>query len=450
MTQKTKVKLEDHPTVRAVRDRERTASPKILEHDDLRDLCLEAGADDVGFVSIDRPELDDQRDKILANFPYAKSLIALVFRMNRDNVRTPARSVSNLEFHHSGDHVNDTCRAIVTALQDKGVRAANPSMGFPMEMDAWPGDIWVLSHKPVAEAAGLGRMGIHRNVIHPKFGNFILLGTVIVGAPIDHESQPVDYNPCFECKLCVAACPVGAIGSDGSFNFSSCLTHNYREFLGGFNDWVDTVVESGNARDYRAEVRDSETTSVWQSLSFGPNYKAAYCMAVCPAGEDVIAPFLDDRRGFLKDVVEPLQKKEEPIYVIPKSDADYFVRKRYPHKEPRPVGNGVRSKSIANLLRDMPHMFQSGRAKALGIDAVYHFEFTGDESARATITIRAGKIEVAEGFVGNASLTMRADAQYWLGFLAGERFLPWGLITRRIRLKGNPRYLLLFGKCFPR
>jgi hypothetical protein len=243
---------------------------------------------------------------------------------------------------------------------------------------------------------------------------------------------------------------VGAIGSDGSFNFSSCLTHNYRECLGGFNDWVDTVVESGNVRDYRAHVRDSETTSVWQSLSFGPNYKAAYCMAVCPAGEDVIAPFLNDRRGFLKDVVEPLQKKAEPIYVIPESDADYFVRKRYPHKEPRPVGNGVRSKSIANLLRDMPHMFQAGRAKALGIDAVYHFEFTGAETAKITIKIKDGRFEIADGFVGKANLKMRADAKFWLGFLAGERFLPWGLITWKIRLKGNPKYLLGFGKCFPR
>ena len=57
----------------------------------------------------------------------------------------------------------------------------NPAMGFPMEMDRFPGKIWVVSHKPVAVAAGLGMMGIHRNVIHPKFGNFILLGTVLLG-----------------------------------------------------------------------------------------------------------------------------------------------------------------------------------------------------------------------------------------------------------------------------
>ncbi len=55
----------------------------------------------------------------------------------------------------------------------------NPSVGFPMEMDNFPGRLWVVSHKPVAVEAGLGRMGIHRNVIHPRFGNFIVLGTIL-------------------------------------------------------------------------------------------------------------------------------------------------------------------------------------------------------------------------------------------------------------------------------
>ena len=52
---------------------------------------------------------------------------------------------------------------------------------------------------------------------------------------------------------------------------------------------------SKNGLDYRTKVTASETASMWQSLSFGPNYKAAYCLAVCPAGEDVIGPFLANR-----------------------------------------------------------------------------------------------------------------------------------------------------------
>ncbi|HEV8430749.1 MAG TPA: hypothetical protein VGQ41_22800, partial [Pyrinomonadaceae bacterium] len=62
----------------------------------------------------------------------------------------------------------------------------------------------------------------------------------------------------------VAACPVGAIGADGAFNFSSCYTHNYREFMGGFADWVENIADSRDGKDYRRRVKDSESVSVWQ------------------------------------------------------------------------------------------------------------------------------------------------------------------------------------------
>jgi epoxyqueuosine reductase QueG len=194
-------KLDTHPTV--VRYRQSSPGPptSLLDADWLRQLCLDAGADDVGFIAIDRPELDDQRAEILALYPWTKELISIVCRMNREPVRIPARSVANLEFHHTGEHVNEVGHRIVAALESEGVRAVNPSMGFPMEMDRYPDKIWVVSHKPVAVAAGLGRMGIHRNVIHPRFGNFILLGTVLIDAEVSEQTRPIDYNPCLECKL---------------------------------------------------------------------------------------------------------------------------------------------------------------------------------------------------------------------------------------------------------
>lgn len=102
--------------------------------------------------------------------------------MNVDNVRSPARSVSNLEFHRSMDRINDAAAELVRRLARHGVRAVNPAAGFPMEMDNFPGRMWVVSHKPVAVAAGLGRMGVHRSVIHPMFGSFITLSTVLVAA----------------------------------------------------------------------------------------------------------------------------------------------------------------------------------------------------------------------------------------------------------------------------
>lgn len=63
-----------------------------------------------------------------------------------------------------------------------------------MEMNRF-GKIWVVSHKPVAVAAGLGQMGIHRNVIHPKFGNFILLGTILIEAEVTGTDRPISRFP---------------------------------------------------------------------------------------------------------------------------------------------------------------------------------------------------------------------------------------------------------------
>lgn len=342
-------RLANHPTVRAAHARraalrDTPGAPAVVDAGWLREIALRAGADDVAAVPIDRPELAAEREHVERALSGTRSLVSLVVRMNRDNVRSPERSVANQEFHHSGELVNTAARRTVRALQDTGFRAVNPSATFPMEMDRYPGRIWVVAHKTVAVAAGLGAIGIHRNVIHPRFGNFVLLATLLVGAPVSEYGSPIDYNPCLECKLCVAACPVGAIDKDGGFDFLTCFTHNYREFMGGFTDWAETVADSTDGADFRHRVSDAENASMWQSLSFRANYKAAYCMAVCPAGEDVVDPYLADRQGFMAQVLRPLQDKVEPLYVTAGSPAAEHARRRFPHKQIRQVGDAGRSR----------------------------------------------------------------------------------------------------------
>ena len=427
------------------------SNSSAISHDKLKQLCIDAGAEDVGFVEIDRQGIEEERDGALEAFPRAKTFISFVIRVSRENMRTPMRSVSNLEFHHAADHANEVARKIVHQLERQGIGAINPAHGFPMEADRWPGRMWVVSHKLVAQEAGMGVMGIHRLVIHPKFGNHILLGTVIMDAEVESHAEPLDFNPCLECKLCVAACPTGAVKPDGEFDFAACYTHNYREFMGGFGDWVEGIATSKSAKDYRKKYTDSETTSMWQSLGWGPNYKAAYCMAVCPAGDNVIGPFLENKKQYVKDIVKPLQQKEEVIYVIEGSDAQQYAAKRFRNKSVKPVGSGLRPRDSASFIEALPWLFQRDQSK--GLDCVYHFTLKGPKPksviTTATITIRNQTLDIQQGHQGKPNIKLIATQAAWIGFVRKERSLIRGLLTFGIRIKGNPKLMLRFGQCFP-
>ncbi len=163
------MKLTEHPTVIAHAARATDPPPSMLQAAVPVARVLEAGADGAAFVHIDNPALDDQRDLIRCAFPRTRALLSFVVRMNRENVRTPARSFANGEFHGRRDDVDDVACTIVGKLERLGVPALSPPMAFPMEADRWPNRMWIVSHKPVAIAAGLGKMGIHRNVIHPVY-----------------------------------------------------------------------------------------------------------------------------------------------------------------------------------------------------------------------------------------------------------------------------------------
>ncbi len=88
------MQLAEHPTVKQFQEREASghspAQPQVLDRNWLRQLFLEAGADDVGFVEIDRAEVADQKADVLWLLAKTKALISFVVRMNRENIRTPA------------------------------------------------------------------------------------------------------------------------------------------------------------------------------------------------------------------------------------------------------------------------------------------------------------------------------------------------------------------------
>lgn len=242
-------------------------------------------------------------------------------------------------------------------------------------------------------------------------------------------------------------CPTGAISQTDEFSFVSCFTHNYREKLGGFSDWIENVSDSRNSKEYRKRVSDQETISMWQSLSFGAGTKCDYCMAVCPAGIKQETSFKENRKDYLSTVAKPLQERKEKVFVIAGSDADYYVRSKQSNRHIQYVSNGIRSNSAAGFLWALPLLFQKYPAKDLS--ATYHFTFTGDENIKATVCINNQNIKVADGHEGKAAVSILADSATWLKFLTKEQSMLLAILTRKITIKGPINLMKAFSRCFP-
>ncbi|HEX9792559.1 MAG TPA: SCP2 sterol-binding domain-containing protein [Planctomycetota bacterium] len=399
----------------------------------VRAICLEEGAAGAGFVEAGRAALGEEREAHRIVFPAVRSLVSLMVRLNPENMQAPPRHFANDETQQGVKHLQVVARRILARLNALGVRGVVAPVSFPMDMHRWPGKLWDVSHKPIAVEAGLGHMGIHRSVIHPEFGSFVLLETLLIDAEFDAYGQPLGAAPCMECLLCVSACPVGAISAAGPFDSSACLTHNYREFLGGFQDWVETLVESPGPRDYRERVSDQETLSWWQSLAHGPSYKSSYCIAVCPAGEELKGPWLLDRAAYVEKTVRPLRERAEPVYVVAGTPAEAAAA-RHPNKTVRRVRNPVRLRSVSGYLEGLRRVPEQRLARlAFRID----LEFTGAESLRAALEVRDGALRVGEFGAGAADGVLRADARTFVDLLNGETRLWRARLARRLRYRGD-------------
>jgi alkyl sulfatase BDS1-like metallo-beta-lactamase superfamily hydrolase len=135
------------------------------------------------------------------------------------------------------------------------------------------------------------------------------------------------------------------------------------------------------------------------------------------------------------------------VYVVAGSDAEGYVPKRFPNKVVKRVGHGLRPRSAANFLSALPLIFQSQQSE--GLNATYHFTFTGEEDIKSTVIIRDQTLAVQDGHVDTANIHVTADSRTWIRFLTKETNIFFAMLQRKIRIKGSPALLKSFAKCFP-
>jgi len=93
-----------------------------------------------------------------------------------------------------------------------------PALKFKICVDSTP-----LAERALAARAGLGFIGRNHMLINPKLGPQILLGEIITNIEL-RPDEPAESR-CTDCQKCIAACPTGALGPNGSFDANKCISY---------------------------------------------------------------------------------------------------------------------------------------------------------------------------------------------------------------------------------
>ncbi|HYB97903.1 MAG TPA: SCP2 sterol-binding domain-containing protein [Candidatus Limnocylindrales bacterium] len=420
-------------------------------------------ADDVGVISIEDPGVAHERDEVLYVYPHARSLVCLIGEENKAAMQSRYLPTANHELYSCEERIFAMGHRTVGYIRTLGGESLTTTIGWPQEVSQrWADKIWPLSHKLVAQAAGLGVIGTSRNFLHRRFGAYCLLDTVVTNLEFDAYDSPQPWNPCLSCNLCVASCPTQAIKSDGDFDFFACYNHTYRDSIPGFLDLVHDLAR-GSRRRFWKRWTNAELAALWQAMAFKVEYRCFNCVATCPA--EIHTDFHEDRgvrRLYLEETLKPLtqcRSRDEEQFVIdtPAARAKYDIAPgqwRTPTHAGKPVSQTVRlvplqrvcSLDVDSMMRNMPHFFRSD--EAAGMDFTCQFDFREPGAGQWVMRVQDGRCQIRTGTSEHADLTIRARGEVFLQIQQGVRSAPWALLTGQVVLRGHKALFLQFPRIF--
>jgi epoxyqueuosine reductase len=137
--------------------------------DAIRTFALSLGVDDIGFADV-LAYNSPQSSEITTLLPNAKSIIVLAFRV-LSSCESPSWTAALNGYIDLGSFARTASYRLARHLEAQyGAKVANIPLTYPFEIRYDRRGVADFSHRHAAIAAGLGVLGRHNLVIHPRFG----------------------------------------------------------------------------------------------------------------------------------------------------------------------------------------------------------------------------------------------------------------------------------------
>lgn len=234
---------------------------------DLEAFFREHGVDDHSVIN--RSSLSEVEVSLVSGLlPTFRSVIVMGKEMPAAlfDIESKTRSHNLLQIEK---HLDMVSFELCDLLRKEGDRAVAVPTFLPIDIK--DGRIkGLVSLKHAAARGGLGDLGESTLLLTERFGNRLCLSAIVVDKqyPFSRRASTVS---CMHCKKCVAACPTGAISSEGvdslrCINVTGLMPSVARPFF-------KAIVKSG--------IGSRHVASFVNGMSFG-EMTCSRCLTVCP------------------------------------------------------------------------------------------------------------------------------------------------------------------------
>ncbi len=174
----------------------------------------------------------EERLDVTKLLPGARAVVSLACNYwHTDDASPIARYARGRDYHAT---MRDRLRALRRAL-----RARWPGVTDYGAVDANP-----VMEKVWAVRAGLGTVTKNGCFTTREFGSWVVLATMVLDVEVDAYAAVLDEDPCGRCRICLDACPTGALVADRVVDARACLSYQTIENEGAVPEALRPAMEA--------------------------------------------------------------------------------------------------------------------------------------------------------------------------------------------------------------
>ncbi|MBU0513300.1 MAG: epoxyqueuosine reductase [Proteobacteria bacterium] len=188
----------------------------------VKDIVTNAGAIAVGITTVETLAGGPPSADLTRVLPEARSAVTFALPLCQDYIAPflgkkdyAAHCRDNILTNHLASGI---ALDLAGFLDMRGFLSVPVACNFVYRKDTPRGtrdELPEVSHRYLAVRSGVGHFGLSGNVLHPKHGAAIILGSVITEAELTPtEPLPEGDNYCDECRLCLASCASGLMDQE--------------------------------------------------------------------------------------------------------------------------------------------------------------------------------------------------------------------------------------------